>query len=903
MEYAGIRRSSPRLFRALSPLALLLLGLVLAACGGHGGGGETGNSGSGPVVTTLAATSITETSGILNGTAIPNGLPTRSWFEYGQDSGLTTVTSSPPQELGDGLTSQAANMTWSRLESGRTYYFRYCAENSKGTTRGLIVSFTTSSPGNPPVVSTLSATSVGAAGGTLNGNVTPNGLATTAWFEWGTDPSMTTYSSTPTQSVGSGTTSQSTSAPLSGLSTGTTYHYRVAASNGSGTKWGSVLSFTPGAAPTATTLSATSVGAAGGTLNGNVTPNGLATTAWFEWGTDPSMTNTSSTPTQSVGSGTTSQSTSAPLSGLSTGTTYHYRVAASNGSGTKWGSVLSFTPGAAPTATTLSATSVGAAGGTLNGNVTPNGLATTAWFEWGTDPSMTNTSSTPTQSVGSGTTSQSTSAPLSGLSTGTTYHYRVAASNGSGTKWGSVLSFTPGAAPTATTLSATSVGAAGGTLNGNVTPNGLATTAWFEWGTDPSMTTYSSTPTQSVGSGTTSQSTSAPLSGLSTGTTYHYRVAASNGSGTKWGSVLSFTPGAAPTATTLSATSVGAAGGTLNGNVTPNGLATTAWFEWGTDPSMTNTSSTPTQSVGSGTTSQSTSAPLSGLSTGTTYHYRVAASNGSGTKWGSVLSFTPGAAPTATTLSATSVGAAGGTLNGNVTPNGLATTAWFEWGTDPSMTTYSSTPTQSVGSGTTSQSTSAQLSGLDGGVAYYYRVVAMNTTGESIGETLSFTTSSTTLLPTVTTSAATSITISRAELNGVVNPNGTATNAWFEYGTDPSLSTRESTASQAVGSGFTALPFSASVSGLSSYETYYFRMVASNAGGTQKGAILSFLTDGTYVAVGDSITQGTGDDIPEDGIGYEPILEKLLTDSRGYLVTGRERGSGGRILGIRRYYH
>ena len=85
-------------------------------------------------------------------------------------------------------------------------------------------------------------------------------------------------------------------------------------------------------------------------------------------------------------------------------------------------------------------------------------------------------------------------------------------------------------------------GGTGGTLNGNVTPNGLATTAWFEWGTDPSMTTYSSTPTQSVGSGTTSRSTSAPLERLSTGTTYHYRVAASNGSGTTWGSVLSLTP-------------------------------------------------------------------------------------------------------------------------------------------------------------------------------------------------------------------------------------------------------------------------------------------------------------------------------------------------------------------------
>jgi hypothetical protein len=68
------------------PLALVFL---LPSCGGGGGSvGDTDSSGSPPIVTTLAATSITPTSAILNGTAIPNGLPTQSWFEYGEDSAL-----------------------------------------------------------------------------------------------------------------------------------------------------------------------------------------------------------------------------------------------------------------------------------------------------------------------------------------------------------------------------------------------------------------------------------------------------------------------------------------------------------------------------------------------------------------------------------------------------------------------------------------------------------------------------------------------------------------------------------------------------------------------------------------------------------------------------------------------
>jgi lysophospholipase L1-like esterase len=39
-----------------------------------------------------------------------------------------------------------------------------------------------------------------------------------------------------------------------------------------------------------------------------------------------------------------------------------------------------------------------------------------------------------------------------------------------------------------------------------------------------------------------------------------------------------------------------------------------------------------------------------------------------------------------------------------------------------------------------------------------------------------------------------------------------------------------------------------------------------------------------YVAVGDSITFGSHDDIPSDGIGFEPILSDLLTASKGHPV-------------------
>ena len=115
------------------------------------------------------------------------------------------------------------------LAPGTTYYFRVRAENSAGYSTGQIMNFATASAGSPPAVTTIAATSVGVTGATLNGSVIPNGLATDAWFEWGTDSTLASFSTTGTQAVGSGTTSQAVNQALTGLTTGTRYYYRVAA--------------------------------------------------------------------------------------------------------------------------------------------------------------------------------------------------------------------------------------------------------------------------------------------------------------------------------------------------------------------------------------------------------------------------------------------------------------------------------------------------------------------------------------------------------------------------------------------------------------------------------------------------------------------------------------------------
>lgn len=98
-----------------------------------------------------------------------------------------------------------------------------------------------------------------------------------------------------------------------------------------------------------------------------------------------------------------------------------------------------------------------------------------------------------------------------------------------------------------------------------------------------------------------------------------------------------------PEAVTLVANGITQTSAVLNGGVKPNGLATTAYFEWGPSPSYGNT--TPPQDMGSGRDFVSLSFSLTGLSPNTLYHYRVVASNSRGTAYGENVTFLTGIQP------------------------------------------------------------------------------------------------------------------------------------------------------------------------------------------------------------------------------------------------------------------
>ncbi len=97
--------------------------------------------------------------------------------------------------------------------------------------------------------------------------------------------------------------------------------------------------------------------------------------------------------------------------------------------------------------------------------------------------------------------------------------------------------------PTATTGGAGDVTASTATLNGTVDPNKEDTTYWFEYGktTAYGRQTAHSGPVH----GNAPKSVSASISGLAPSTTYHFRLVATNPSGTDLGADATFTTTAA----------------------------------------------------------------------------------------------------------------------------------------------------------------------------------------------------------------------------------------------------------------------------------------------------------------------------------------------------------------------
>jgi hypothetical protein len=308
--------------------------------------------------------------------------------------------------------------------------------------------------------------------------------------------------------------------------------------------------------PTPLTEESSSITTDGATLQGTVEPHGAAITECsFEYG----LTNAygSRAPCGSIpGPGTGAVSVSASVTGLTSATAYHVRLvlsysggmgASTDGypGGSAAGTDVTFTTGAespavvtgAPSSATLS--SLG-----LTGTVDPRGAPVISCeFEYGTTSSY-GSSEPCSPSPGSGSTAVSVTATLGDLAPDTTYYYRLSATSGAGTAYGSEeTTSTLPETPSVVTEAPTSITPTSATLNGEVELNGAqATSCEFEFDSAESrLPCVSEPPPGGAGKVT------AAVSGLSPASTYLYRIIAGSIGGVSYGAIEEFTTPPAPT--------------------------------------------------------------------------------------------------------------------------------------------------------------------------------------------------------------------------------------------------------------------------------------------------------------------------------------------------------------------
>jgi hypothetical protein len=411
---------------------------------------------------------------------------------------------------------------------------------------------------------------------------------------------------------------------------------------------------------------------------------------------------------------------------------------------------------------TEAATGVNATEATLHGELNPGASATTGYeFSYNTNGACTEGPVTEPQPEQTGEAIKVESL-LTGLVPSTEYTFCVLATHLEGetmeTTSGAPLSFkTSDAAPEVVSESTSGVSSSGVTVQAEVNPeNQPITSCVFEYGTTSSY--GESVPCEP---GTLeefgAQTVSHPLAGLLAATVYHYRVVVENATGKTEGPDQEFATIDAPIVTTgapgaLSRTTAAISGGTI----TPQGAETTYHFAFSDQAAyearVAESASNPYVAVvavhGLSAGSDYTSHVVAGvtiteLHPGTTYHYALVATNSVGTTIGPDMVFTtsPGTPAMASTGGTEGVSWNEATITGSVDTRGLPTTIEFELGTTPGSGVFTVSEPSFAETGMVAVSAHVTPY-LQPDTTYYYRTVATNTDGTSVGVERSFTTGS-----------------------------------------------------------------------------------------------------------------------------------------------------------------
>ncbi len=177
-------------------------------------------------VATEAATNVTKESAELHGSFTGDGVDTSYYFEYGASTtyGKATALVDAGTTVGP-IMADPAQLT--ELVSGKTYHFRFVAENSYGKTYGEDHTFTTLSK---PVVIALSSSNVTANSADLHAVLNDRDQETRYRFEYGPTPSYGSTAPTPEGELAASTENKAITVHLANLQS-VVYHFRVVATS------------------------------------------------------------------------------------------------------------------------------------------------------------------------------------------------------------------------------------------------------------------------------------------------------------------------------------------------------------------------------------------------------------------------------------------------------------------------------------------------------------------------------------------------------------------------------------------------------------------------------------------------------------------------------------------------
>jgi len=276
----------------------------------------------------------------------------------------------------------------------------------------------------------------------------------------------------------------------------------------------------------------------------------------------------------------------------------------------------------------------------------------------------------------------------------------------------------------------TSTGKVCGTLN----PHSTATAGYyFAYNKGTSCTGGKETLVQPEAQGE-SIHVSGELFGLEPNTQYSYCLIAIDASGETVGSTVRFTsePPAPRDPRALSATDVTTDSATLEGEIGPQPIATSLYFQYAPQYicEWEHSSTTPEQQDMKLGEEDEVSAAVTGLQPGTQYHVCLVAKNKIGSTIGSENSFMT--KPTAPTIGSVTAKTGPGevTLEGRVNPNAQEATCEFRYGASGS---YGSTVpcAEQLGNNGERTSAHAHLTNLAPNTMYYFQMVVHNEVGQS----------------------------------------------------------------------------------------------------------------------------------------------------------------------------